>query len=696
MNYWAKRFEQLNSEHFDAGAEAYNKIQEQYRRATAEIEKELAKWYTRYATENGISLAEAQKRLNGRELEEFRMSVKEYIEKGRTLNYSDEWAKQLEAASARVHVSRLEAIRVQLQQQAEALSSYTNDTIDSLARNIYTEGYYHTVFELQKGIGVGWDFTKLDKRKIDKVINTPWAPDGSNFSDRVWKNKAQLMEELNSTFTRGVMIGKAPDKVIKEMTERLQVSRGRVSRLVMTESAYFSSASTKDAFNDLGVEQYEITATLDTRTSETCRDLDGKVFDMKDFKPGVTAPPFHVYCRSTTVPYFDDEFTVGEGRAARNEDGEYYIVPSNMNYREWEKTFLDGGSKEGLEVFKAEHEPGWRKKFMKKQEDTPKVAINKEGNKIIFDEKMEAERWKEARKIITDLSNEYDTSLIKVRAKTAEDGMYGGTVDIDGTMMLSSRRPTTVIHEFAHSLANTSTTKLGLTNDTEFWKEIRKIRTAYKKEMRINPLKRVSWYAEEDIDEFMAECFTQVKAKEMGFDISEEFGNDFTYSKKVLEVIDKYFKKGSTKGASVLKVATKNGTINKGAISGALNPQSKEALKHANTFYAEVRKRTTDYKIIAKRTGFSEDYVKEVKEHLFLKKHDLGQGELEYFYPDYEIAQSWQRLTDSNMEIQSHDLILLQHEHLEAEYMKQGLTQKEAHEKTDLIYNYGKALKERS
>ena len=36
------------------------------------------------------------------------------------------------------------------------------------------------------------------------------------------------------------------------------------------------------------------------------------------FEPGVTAPPFYVYCRFTTVPYFDDDFgQIGE-RAARN------------------------------------------------------------------------------------------------------------------------------------------------------------------------------------------------------------------------------------------------------------------------------------------------------------------------------------------------------------------------------------------
>jgi NAD+--asparagine ADP-ribosyltransferase len=109
----------------------------------------------------------------------------------------------------------------------------------------------------------------------------------------------------------------------------------------MTEEAFFSSAAQKDAFNELDVEKYEIVATLDSHTSEICRELDSKVFPMKEYQPGVTAPPFHVWCRSTTVPYFDDNFgSVGE-RAARGEDGKTYYVPANMKYNDWMKSFVD-------------------------------------------------------------------------------------------------------------------------------------------------------------------------------------------------------------------------------------------------------------------------------------------------------------------------------------------------------------------
>lgn len=129
----------------------------------------------------------------------------------------------------------------------------------------------------------------------------------------------------------------------------------------MTESAAISSMAQKDCLNMLDVERYEILATLDSRTSEICRSLDGKVFAMKDYEVGVTAPPFHPYCRTTTVPYFDDEFTVGEERVARDEGtGKTYYVPGDMTYKEWKKIYVDGTEDADVKVKNNKHEQNFR------------------------------------------------------------------------------------------------------------------------------------------------------------------------------------------------------------------------------------------------------------------------------------------------------------------------------------------------
>ena len=129
------------------------------------------------------------------------------------------------------------------------------------------------------------------------------------------------------------------DDVIDKISEDFNVTKGKAGRLVMTESAFFASASRKQCFEALWVKQYINIATLDSKTSEECREIDGTIFDMKDYKIGVTAPPYHIRCRTTTAPYFKDEFEFGE-RAARNVGGKTYYIPSNITYNEWLEKYV--------------------------------------------------------------------------------------------------------------------------------------------------------------------------------------------------------------------------------------------------------------------------------------------------------------------------------------------------------------------
>jgi SPP1 gp7 family putative phage head morphogenesis protein len=339
--YWKNRFEKLEENAVKKGADYYESLDKEYRKAQKAIDAKINVWYQRFANNNEISLAEARKLLNSDELEEFKWDVEDYIKYGKENAFTEEWMKELENASAKVHISRLESLKLQMQQEVEVLYGNQLDGIDKLARDIYTDGYYHTAFEIQKGFNVGWDFASIDSRRLEKVISKPWTADGKTFSDKLWTQKNDLISTLHTELTQGIMRGLAPDKAIKTISDKFKVAKSKAGRLVMTESAYFASASQKDCFNELDVEKFEIVATLDSHTSELCQSMDGVVQDMKDFQPGVTAPPFHPWCRSTTVPYFDDDF--GE-RAARGADGKTYYVPSDMKYGEWKEKFVDGKS----------------------------------------------------------------------------------------------------------------------------------------------------------------------------------------------------------------------------------------------------------------------------------------------------------------------------------------------------------------
>ncbi len=347
-SYWKERFKQLEAAQNRKGADTYLEIENQYRQAQKEIEGKINTWYQRFATNNNLSMAEARRMLRDKELAELKWNVKDYIKQGQANAFNGQWIKELENASARFHISRLEALKLQTQQSLELMFGNQLDSIDTAMKRIYLDGYYHTAYELQKGFGIGWDIAGLDQKKIEKVIRKPWAVDGKNFSERIWGNKEKLISEVHREITQDIILGRDPQKAIDNISKKMNTSKVNAGRLIMTEEAYFSSAAQKDCFQDLGVEQYEIVATLDSHTSDICQNLDGQVFPMKDFEPGVTAPPFHVYCRSTTVPYFEEDFGQVEKRAARGEDGKTYYVSADMTYKEWKKSFVDGGDKDNI------------------------------------------------------------------------------------------------------------------------------------------------------------------------------------------------------------------------------------------------------------------------------------------------------------------------------------------------------------
>lgn len=349
--YWKLRFERLEQAQNGQGAAAFAEIEKQYKEAQKQIEGQIARWYQRFADNNGITLAQARQYLKGAALKEFQWDVQDYIKYGQDNALMGGWMKELENASAKYHISKLEALKIQTQQSLEVMFSKQMGTVTGAMGDIFESGYYHTAYELQKGFNIGWDIAGLDQSQIEKVLSKPWAVDGKNFSERIWTNKEKLISELHGELTQNIMLGTDPQKAIDSLAKKMNTSKQNAGRLIMTEEAYFSSAAQRDCFNDLDVEQYEIVATLDSHTSDICRSLDGQHFPMKDFEPGVTAPPFHVYCRSTTVPYFDENFgDIGE-RAARDEEtGKTYYVPDDMKYQDWKQTFVDGGDKSGFDV----------------------------------------------------------------------------------------------------------------------------------------------------------------------------------------------------------------------------------------------------------------------------------------------------------------------------------------------------------
>jgi hypothetical protein len=173
-------------------------------------------------------------------------------------------------------------------------------------------------------------------------------------------------------------------------------------------------------------------------------------------------------------------------------------------------------------------------------------ATNIFGEDIVFSPKMDDPKWDESKKVIRELATEYNTKLKEVSPGAHQ---ASGDVQISGTIMrLSATDAGTAIHEFAHSISIENQTKFGLYDEGDFWKEIRSIRTAYRKSLRSagdDPSLWISSYEHSNkaLDEFMAEGFALGYMREKGMKVPDRYNGDTIFSARVLDAVKRHFGK---------------------------------------------------------------------------------------------------------------------------------------------------------
>lgn len=343
--YWRKRFDAVEQSANDMSVSYVDELEKKYRIAEQDIQEKINAWYGRFAKNNQISMTEARKWLDKKKLKELKWNVEEYIKYGKQNAIDGAWEKELENASAKFHISRLEALKLETRQQIEKLTGGMAEDLGKHLQNVYKDGCYRSMFEIQRGMNIGFDMAKLNDNYVKQVVGKPWHLDGSDFSSSVWNNKAKLVGQLDQELSRMVLTGAGPDKAIRNIKKAMDTSKNNASRLIMTEQAYFTTQAQHDTYKELDIGEYEIVAALDERTCSICGSFDGKHYPENEMQIGVNAPPFHPRCRCTTCPYFNDEFTNGM-RASRNAEGKtVYEVPEKMTFEEWKKKFVKNQEK---------------------------------------------------------------------------------------------------------------------------------------------------------------------------------------------------------------------------------------------------------------------------------------------------------------------------------------------------------------
>lgn len=346
-NYWAKRYEDESERAFGLGKMTSRNLRKQADIIIRRMEKNVNDWYQRYADENGISLADARKELNARELKAFKMTLEEYRRQAEQEGLSDEYKRMLKQASIRKRLDREQELYINTVHELERWAKTQDADISDLLNKVYESTNYHTAHLTQTMKGEYGKYGQVDPNTVQRIIHSPWAPDGKDFSERIWDNRKKLAKTMQSEFTQAMIIGQGTADISKAIVKNINTSYSNANRLVETELARVHSQAFMDCMAELDVDAVEILATLDSKTSPICRRMDGKIVQRKDAKPGITIPPFHCHCRSTTVPYLGDDLAdiAGNGtRAARDpKTGKTVFVEGELDYGEWEKRYISEG-----------------------------------------------------------------------------------------------------------------------------------------------------------------------------------------------------------------------------------------------------------------------------------------------------------------------------------------------------------------
>ncbi|MDE6752767.1 MAG: minor capsid protein [Eubacterium sp.] len=345
-DYWKQRsinLENLMQRNANQTMIAINKI---YQKASDSLTRKVNRIFTRYVTGGKINPEYAKQLLNEKQTREYRNELKRLLAETQDEKFRREIVNTLDAPAYGARISRLEALRDNLYYEARAIGAKEVELAESRLANVYEQSYYRTIYADQKNSGL-YDFDILTDRRIQTMLSHEW--NGGNYSSRLWKNNEDFAERVAETIETGCLAGWTLDEMCNELKGRVigdnsdKAQRFITSRLVRTEVNYFSNQGTLEGLKAAGFTKYRFIATLDLRTSEMCRKLDLKVFNIDDAEIGVNLPPLHPFCRSVIVPAYENENRTGRTRWARNPvTGKGTKVPADMSYDEWYKKYVLG------------------------------------------------------------------------------------------------------------------------------------------------------------------------------------------------------------------------------------------------------------------------------------------------------------------------------------------------------------------
>lgn len=287
--YWARREAEALKHRITDEAEYDKELKRIYSDMLAGCNKEINAFYGRYADKEGITLAEAKKRVKTLDIKEYERKAAKYV---KDKDFSDKANEEMRLYNATMKINRLEMLKANI--GLELISGHAE--LEKFMGGILKG---RTEDELKRQAGILGKTVKSNAKKADAIINASFH--NADFSDRVWLYQDLLKADLSNLLTEGLIRGKNPNKLARELKEVFYGGDPKkdggylfcAQRLMRTELARVQTDAQKQSFERNGFKKYEFI--VNGGCCSICAGLSGKHFDVAKMMPGENAPPMHPF-----------------------------------------------------------------------------------------------------------------------------------------------------------------------------------------------------------------------------------------------------------------------------------------------------------------------------------------------------------------------------------------------------------------
>lgn len=294
LEYWRQREAAQRDKNITEEAEYEKHIQKIYADTLDRVNKEINGFFVKYATKEGITIAEAKRRVSKLDIKEYSEKAKRYVEEK---NFSEKANEEMRLYNLTMKVNRLELLKANI--GLELIDGFSQ--LENYEGKILND---RTLAEMERQAGILGETVLEPAKKAHAIVNASFH--NAQFSDRIWMYQDMLKSELSILLTRGLIQGLNPRQLAVDIKKRFGVSLSNATRLMRTEMARVQIGAQKQSYERNGYEEYEFIA-LTGHACEDCQALDGKHFQVIKMQPGLNAPPMHPNCRCSTTAYMNRE-----------------------------------------------------------------------------------------------------------------------------------------------------------------------------------------------------------------------------------------------------------------------------------------------------------------------------------------------------------------------------------------------------